>query len=74
MTGKESAIRPLSLVPRDEREQLRDQLELRLVDGDIRISHAEQQGLDVRAWEEFWLNLLTEYVAICDSLLLEEAA
>ena len=43
-------------------------LEHRLDDGYRRIEEARLSGLDVRAWEEFWVHLLREYERVCDDL------
>ncbi len=43
-------------------------LEQRLEDGYRRIEQALAEGADVRAWEQFWLQLLAEYEAICSDL------
>ena len=44
----------------------RESLQRRLEDGYQRIDHALRHGDDVRAWEDFWLQLLREYEALCD--------
>lgn len=49
-------------------------LEARLADGYARIEAAEAAGLDIAAWEGFWLDLLRQYEAACDSLPRAEAA
>lgn len=43
-------------------------LEGRLEDGYRRIEEARVRGLDIRKWEDFWLQLLDEYEAVCDHL------
>ncbi len=43
-------------------------LEQRLEDGYRRIEQALVDGTDVRAWEQFWLELLAEYEEICHDL------
>ncbi len=43
-------------------------LEQRLEDGYRRIEQALAEGADVRAWEQFWLQLLAEYEAVCSDL------
>ncbi len=48
-------------------------LEHRLDDGYRRIEEARLRGVDVRAWEEFWLQLLAEYEEVCDGLRLAAA-
>lgn len=45
-----------------------ESLELRLVDGYHRIDVARAQGEDVAAWEEFWIELLHQYEALCDGV------
>jgi len=49
-------------------------LEARLADGYARIDAAQSAGLDVVAWEGFWLDLLRQYEAACDALGQSEAA
>lgn len=49
-------------------------LEARLEDGYARIDAAHAAGLDVAAWEGFWLDLLRQYEAACDAVRLTEAA
>jgi hypothetical protein len=49
-------------------EQRRDSLARRLDDGHDRIKQAIAEGSDVTAWEEFWIDLLREYEAVCDEL------
>ncbi len=48
-------------------------LERRLEDGYRRIEEAQVRGVDVRAWEDFWLQLLHEYEEVCDGLRLAAA-
>lgn len=48
-------------------------LERRLDDGYRRIEEALVRGVDVQAWEEFWLQLLSEYEDVCDGLRLAAA-
>ena len=43
-------------------------LERRLEDGYRRIEEARLHGADVRAWEDFWCQLLREYEAVCDEI------
>ena len=43
-------------------------LERRLEDGYQRIDELLRAGGDATAWEDFWIQLLTEYEAICDDL------
>lgn len=43
-------------------------LEQRLDDGYRRIEEARLNRLDVRAWEDFWIELLREYERVCDDL------
>ena len=43
-------------------------LEQRLDDGYRRIEEARLKQLDVRAWEDFWIELLREYEGVCDDL------
>jgi hypothetical protein len=38
----------------------------RLEDGDKRIEQARMRGEDVTAWEDFWIDLLHQYEAVCD--------
>ena len=53
---------------RDEIRSRRERLERRLDDGFLRIEQALLDGADVSAWEEFWVQLLREYEAVCDDL------
>lgn len=45
----------------------------RLEDGYARIDEAILRGVDIHAWEDFWLQLLEEYEEVCDGLRLEAA-
>lgn len=49
-------------------------LEARLEDGYARIAAAEALGIDVAAWEVFWIDLLRQYQAAVDAAELAEAA
>lgn len=62
--------------PRVDRENgaTVEALEARLADGYARIDAAQAAGLDVDAWEGFWLDLLRQYEAACDTLQQAEAA
>jgi hypothetical protein len=65
--------------PRPEGIDLRpslgvEALEARLSDGYDRIDAAQAAGLDVAAWEAFWLDLLRQYEAACDAVELASAA
>ena len=53
---------------RSEIGHRREALTRRLEDGYQRIEQALGRGEDVRAWEDFWLQLLAEYEAVCDDL------
>ena len=44
----------------------RQALDERLTDGYLRIEQALDENRDVRAWEDFWIQLLSEYEALCD--------
>ncbi len=55
-------IAEVGAVPATARCQV---LEQRLEDGYCRIEQALVEGVDVRAWEQFWLDLLAEYEAVC---------
>jgi hypothetical protein len=48
----------------------REALERRLEDGYERIEQALDDGADVAAWEDFWLQLLRDYEVVCDELSL----
>ena len=41
-------------------------LEQRLLDGERRIEDARLIGTETGAWEEFWIELLHTYEAVCD--------
>lgn len=43
-------------------------VELRLIDGYRRIDVARARGDDVSAWEDFWIDLLHRYEALCDDV------
>ena len=49
-------------------------MEARLNDGYERIEAAQAAGLDVVAWEAFWLELLRQYEAACDAIETARAA
>ncbi|GIW03529.1 MAG: hypothetical protein KatS3mg059_0149 [Thermomicrobiales bacterium] len=51
-----------------ELEWRRESLARRLEDGYRRIDQAIAAGEDVAEWERFWIRLLREYEAICDTL------
>jgi transposase len=56
---------PISIMTkRSEADVLRQRLE----SGYERIELARQSGIDTRTWEDFWVNLLHEYEAVCDEL------
>jgi len=57
--------RPL---PNASRPDSIESLELRLVDGYHRIEVALAQGNDVITWEDFWIELLRNYEALCDDV------
>ena len=46
----------------------------RLEDGYRRIEAAQRNGQDIEAWESFWIDLLHQYEAVSDVLLVAEAA
>lgn len=54
--------------PLNEPFSRRVALERRLEDGYRRIEEARLNGADVRAWEDFWVQLLREYEAVCDEI------
>jgi|GEM_PF-3173262 len=62
MEAKLVAADPKFAVP--DRRQALDE---RLTDGYQRIEQALREDRDVRAWEDFWIQLLSEYEALCDS-------
>lgn len=41
-------------------------LENRLREGEHRIAVAQMAGNDIKAWEDFWLDLLHRYEALCE--------
>jgi hypothetical protein len=45
-----------------------ESLELRLIDGYHRIDVAREQGENVSAWEDFWIELLNRYENLCDDV------
>lgn len=49
-----------------------DVLRARLEAGHERIEQAKQVGIDVRSWEDFWIQLLHEYEAACDEVAAAE--
>ena len=55
---------------RDDIRDRREVLERRLDDGFQRIEQALRDGTDVAAWEDFWVQLLREYEAVCNELAL----
>lgn len=59
-------LRPIDLQARSS--QSIDALEARLDDGYQRIEDAQAAGLDVLAWEAFWLDLLKQYEAAYDAI------
>lgn len=52
----------------DDLKRRRNALQLRLEDGYQRIEQGIQEGRDVTRWEDFWVQLLNEYTAICDAI------
>lgn len=46
----------------------------RLSDGYQRIDDAIASGQDVTAWEDFWIELLHQYEALCDDQMQHELA
>jgi len=62
--------RPTDITTR-ENEHIEDTLahfERRLSDGFRLIEERRAAGIDVSALEEFWINLLHQYEALCDRL------
>ena len=57
-----------------ESTQSIETLMARLDDGYERIDAAQSAGLDVAAWESFWIELLRQYQAAYDAIELAEAA
>ncbi len=71
---KNSKLRTVDAQIADDRAPYdQETLERRLEDGYRRIEEAKVQGRDVKAWEEFWIQLLREYEEICDGLRLAAA-
>ncbi len=62
--------------PRDgiDSSQTIEALEARLEDGYARIESAQASGIDVAAWEAFWLDLLRQYEAAWDAAQMAVAA
>jgi phage host-nuclease inhibitor protein Gam len=58
-----------SSVSLDDLRRQKARLETRLEDGWNRINEGEAQGRDVTPWEDFWLDLLKEYEAVCDAMV-----
>ena len=52
----------------EDLKRRRTALQLRLEDGYQRIEQALKDGKDVTRWEDFWIQLLYEYVRICDTI------
>ena len=52
----------------EDLKRRRTALQLRLEDGYQRIEQALKDGKDVTRWEDFWVQLLDEYVRICDTI------
>lgn len=46
----------------------RDEYVGRLDDGAVKIEEAQTQGQDVTLWENYWIQLLRQYEAICTKL------
>ena len=64
-------MRDASLGLNDRRHRIldrRESLEQRLEDGYQRIDQALRDGADIDAWEDFWIQLLGEYEAVCNDL------
>lgn len=57
-----------SIAAGNDLEWRRESLARRLEDGYRRIDQAIAAGEDVAEWERFWIRLLREYEAICDTL------
>lgn len=51
-----------------ELEERRDGYQERLDIGATKIEEARYQGKDVTMWEDYWIQLLRRYEAVCDSL------
>lgn len=65
------------IIPRNlttDSPQSIETLEARLEDGFVRIEAADANGIDVSAWENFWIDLLRQYQAAVDAAELAEAA
>jgi hypothetical protein len=46
----------------------RDEYVGRLDDGAVKIEEARKQGQDVTLWENYWIQLLRQYEAVCSKL------
>jgi hypothetical protein len=46
----------------------RDEYVTRLDIGAVKIEEARAQGKDVSTWEDYWIQLLHQYEAVCDKL------
>lgn len=51
-----------------ELEVKRDEFVARLDVGAVRIEDARAKGKDVSEWENYWLQLIRQYEAVCDNL------
>jgi hypothetical protein len=49
-------------------EARRDTLYEKMEEGYSRIERGLDEGRDITRWEEVWLQLLSEYEAVCDQL------
>ncbi|MDI3340385.1 MAG: hypothetical protein QJR03_07605 [Sphaerobacter sp.] len=56
----------------EELKRRRKALQLRLEDGYQRIEQGLREGRDVTRWEDFWVQLLDEYVRLCDAIRASE--
>jgi hypothetical protein len=49
-------------------EEKKQEYQERLDIGGAKIEEARSQGRDVTAWEDYWIQLLRQFEAVCDKL------
>jgi len=59
---------PYNVVPREELVARRAAVARRLDDGYHRIDQALVSGEDITAWEDFWIELLSQYETLSDEV------
>lgn len=66
--SSQKRIAPISFIDTHREQDTIERLEKRLADGFQLIEQRRAAGIDVTALEEFWIELLHQYEALCDAM------